>query len=118
LDCSAAPGRFCADYYGGSEVGAVTATDCNADQLAAYDFNVWFCGESNSGTRTNGVNSLLPSSVATVVCNDIDPPSGADDDACTNRSPHTVTIAWTEMNPNASAEQPTITQTVSLSMQP
>ena len=123
IDCNTAPVPYCGEYNNGS--GTITdASSCNADQMAAYDINVWYCGVTSGNSRAGGVMDYLPATddgtpTARITCQDTDPPSGSDADPCTNRSPHVITISWTEVNPSHDKNQPaTITQSISMTVQP
>ncbi len=115
IDCTTFPATYCGEYY---DDEVVNAASCNSTQLANYDLNVWFCGINADGTRAGGVQASLPQATATITCNDTDPPSGVDADVCTNGSPHTITLNWTELNPNRTAAQNTVTQTIAITIQP
>lgn len=113
IDCTTLPTPYCGQYYGSSSV--IAAASCTPTQLAAYDINVWFCGESSSSGRS-GIADSLPNATASITCNDSDV---ADADACTDGSPHTISLNWTEVNPNRTQGAPaTITQNISIYMQP
>lgn len=123
INCGTIPSPYCAEYSDSS--GSITAAEsCDADQMAAYDINVWFCGVRTGSSRAGGVLDYLPATdngtpTATIVCNDTDPPLGADTDPCTDRSPHVITVSWTEVNPTQDSDQPaTITQSISMTVQP
>lgn len=112
IDCTATPNPYCEEYYDGTN--NVAATTCTTAQLATHDLNVWFCGVSSAGTRRGGVTNTLASATATITCTDKDT---ADTDACTNRSPHTVTIGWTETNPQQGGAAATTTQSISMTIE-
>jgi len=116
VNCGAAPNPYCGEYYDGSDI--VAAQSCNATELAAHDINVWFCGQLNSGTRYGGVQNTLPQATVAITCTDVNPPSGVDADVCTNRSSyHTVTVGWSELNPDRSAGAgATVNQAISVSV--
>ena len=117
INCAVLPDPYCGEYHDGTDV--VAAQSCTSAQMATYDINVWFCGEASGATRRGGVRGLLPQASATITCVDTDPPSGADADACTNRSVHNIVISWSEQNPNRSnGADATVTQNISLTMQP
>ncbi len=118
INCAAAPNPYCGEYYDGTN--AVAAQSCTSAQMASYDINVWFCGERNSGTRRGGVQSILNGATATITCTDVNPPSGADGDDCTNRSSyHTISLSWSELNPDRSnGVAATVNQTIAISVQP
>lgn len=118
LNCNTLPAAYCSEYYSGTSDGLIAAASCNTTELATYDLNVWFCGESNNGARADGVRDILPSAQLTITCDDTNPPSGADADVCTNRSPHSISLRWTEINPHATTENRTVTQTISMTFQP
>jgi hypothetical protein len=67
--------------------------------MAAYDINVWFCGEQiGGGGRTAPLGTLFPQATATIICDDnLD---NADTDPCNNGSQHTLTLSWQEQNPD------------------
>ena len=113
IDCTTLPSPYCAEYHNGSSL--VTAENCNPAQLAAFDLNTWFCGPSSDGQRVSGVDDLLPQATFSIICNDSD---NSDADGCTNNSPHTLTIGWTEPNPNRSSADPTVSPSVSIVIQP
>jgi len=117
IDCLELPDPYCGDYYDETD-GAVAAATCTSSQLAAFDTKTWFCGVNSSGLLTGGVQAALPGASATITCADTDPPAGADADPCTDRSPHTISLSWTELNPNRSADAATVSQTISITIQP
>lgn len=117
IDCTAKPDPYCSDHSISSVVTA--AQTCTTAEMAAYDISVWFCGEYSNGVRRNGVDNILPEAAATITCVDTNPPAGADADACTDRSPHVVTVSWTELNTErGNTANPTFTKSVSVTMQP
>lgn len=116
INCGAFPATYCGEYYDGS--GVVNAASCNSTQLATYDVNVWFCGINAAGTRAGGVQAALPQAAATISCIDTDPPAGADADICTDGSPHSISLSWTEVNPNKTAVNDTVVQTIAITIQP
>lgn len=118
LNCAAFPNPYCGEYNDGS--ANVAAQSCTAAQMATYDINLWFCGERNGNQRRGGVQTLLNQASATITCSDVNPPSGADTDACTNRSSlHTITLNWSEPNPVAgNGAAATVNQTLSITVQP
>lgn len=112
IDCTAMPNPYCGEYYNG---GNTAAQSCTTAQMAAYDINVWFCGINSNGTRRGGVINNLPLATATITCADSD---GTDTDPCTNRSPHTITISWTENNPQKDdSGATTTTQSIAMTIQ-
>lgn len=117
LNCATVPNPYCGEYYDGVNNNA--AVSCTPAEMATYDLNVWFCGELNSGARRGGVQSILNSATATITCTDVNPPSGADVDPCTNRSSyHTITLGWSELNPDRSTgAATTLSQTISIMVQ-
>lgn len=115
IDCNTLPATYCGEYYDETN-GVVAAGNCNATEMAAYDINVWFCGVNSSGARISGVQQSLPQAAATITCIDTNP-TGGDADPCTNRSPHTVTVSWTELNPSREGAA-TIVQSISMDVQP
>jgi len=119
IDCSAAPAPYCSEYFNAGS-GAVAAASCTSDELADFDINAWFCGTltSTGGAPIGGVQSVLPQASATITCTDTDPASGADADPCTDRSPHTITLSWSELNPNRSAGTNPVTQSIAVTIQP
>jgi len=99
IDCTAMPNPYCGQYYDGSN--QVAAQGCNPQQMAAYDLNVWFCGErTGNASRAPGIVDIYPQAALTITCNDQNPASGADADPCTDGSPHTINFSWQEPNPN------------------
>lgn len=115
--CTALPSPYCGEYYGSG--GTVAAGTCNTTQMASYDFDVWFCGIGSPTGRQGGVQNALPQATATITCTDTEPLAGADADACTNGSPHVITVGWTELNPDQSTgAAANVAQTISLTMQP
>ncbi len=117
LDCSVTPNPYCGEYYNGS--ANVAAQSCTTAQMATYDLNVWFCGELNTSARRGGIQSILNQATATITCTDVNPPSGADGDNCTNRSSfHTISLNWSELNPDRNSGATTVNQTISISVQP
>ena len=115
INCAAAPATYCSAYYDGSN--QVAPANCTTAQMATFDLNVWYCGEVNSGIRIGGLNTTLPEGDATIVCNDVNPPSGDDGDACTFSSPHTIRVSWTEPNPQRNGPA-TIDQSVAIVITP
>jgi type IV pilus assembly protein PilV len=114
IDCTALPNPYCSEYHDGSN--NVAAASCTADQLAAYDINVWFCGENiGGGGRAGGVAAAFPNAVATITCLDA---LTTDADACTNSSPHTVTLSWSELNPDRSGGADIVTKSITITVQP
>ena len=120
IDCSAAPAPYCSEYYDAGSGSVVAAASCTPDQLADYDINAWFCGTltTTGGAPTGGVQSVLPQASATITCTDTDPPSGPDADPCTDRSPHTITLSWNELNPNRSGNSDPVTQSIAVTIKP
>lgn len=112
IDCDAEPAPYCSTYYDGSNT--VAAAACTPAQLAAYDINVWFCGEVHGDNREGGVSASLPQGSATIVCNDSDL---ADALPCTPGSTHTISLSWEEPNPQRNGPE-TVVQTISLNIQP
>jgi type IV pilus assembly protein PilV len=112
IDCSAPPATYCSAYFDGD--AAVAAASCTSAQLATYDVNTWFCGEVNSGARTGGVAGSLPQSSAAIACTDAD---GADADACSIGSTHTITLSWVEPNTQRNGDA-TVEQSISIILQP
>lgn len=78
--CNAPPNPIC-------DVNAA----CNTAQITTYDAFVAQCENA----------SVLPTGTISIVC--IDSDAGADGDACTDGSPHTITVAWNEMTPTGQA---------------
>ena len=117
IDCTALPAPYCGEYYDDTD-GAVAAANCTSSQLAAYDTKTWFCGVNTSGVLTGGVLATLPGATATITCNDTDPPAGVDADACTDSSPHTISVSWNELNPNQTGGAATTLQTIAVTIQP
>jgi len=114
VDCTTLPVKICEDYYDGSNM--IAAASCNPAEMAAYDINIWVCGELAGNARVGGVKNLFQNSNATVACVDTNPPSGADSDICTNRSPHRITINWNELKTSDKAND--INESLSLTIQP
>lgn len=113
IDCTTLPSPYCSEYNDGSS--NVAAESCNTTQMAAYDLNIWFCGVNAAGTRRGGVVNSLPQATASITCVDSDT---SDTDACTDRSPHIVTIGWTENNPQRDdAGTTATTQSISMTIQ-
>lgn len=115
IDCATVPATYCAEYFDGTD--NIDAQTCTGAQMATYDINVWFCGISNSNVRQGGVQAILPQATASITCTDTNPPSGADGDVCTDQSPHTITVGWTEPNPQRGGAA-TIQQSVVITIQP
>lgn len=117
INCAAAPAPFCSDNFNGGV--AVAAAACTPTEMAAFDLKEWYCGVFAGNTYVGGVANTLPSSPAptvSITCNDI---SAIDADACTDHSPHTITIGWIERNPDrSSGAAATVTQSVSMTIQP
>jgi type IV pilus assembly protein PilV len=114
INCNVVPEKYCAEYYDGTST-TVKADDCDSTEMATYDLNVWNCGVSSNGTRAGGLQQFLPGASAQISCIDTNP-AGGDADLCTDRSPHTITVSWTEINPDPKGE-PTITQNISMNVQ-
>lgn len=115
IACGTVP-TYCSDSYNGTV--AVTAASCSTTQMATYDINVWFCGVYTSGIRQGGVTATLPQATASIVCTDTEADvSSPDADACTDTSPHTISVSWIEPNPQREGPA-TIQQTVAITMQP
>ncbi|HEY5602339.1 MAG TPA: type IV pilus modification protein PilV [Gammaproteobacteria bacterium] len=112
INCGAFPATHCSEYY---NAGAQAATACTTAQMAAYDINIWFCGVNSNGARAGGVQAALPQAAATITCTDTNP-TGGDVDPCTDRSPHTITVSWSEINPDKSGAD-TVSQSVSMTIQ-
>lgn len=84
--CNAPPNPACDD---------VTAA-CDTAEITTYDAFVAQCENALA----------LPSGAVNIVCIDSDAGSGTPDgDLCTNGSPHTITVAWTEMTPTGQADK-------------
>ena len=86
LNCGATalPNPYCGDRNG------IPAAACTAVQIAAYDGFVWQCGEDRGdGTTVGSINTVLPQGGGSVVR----PVVGG---------PFTVTVNWTEVNPDRS----------------
>ena len=120
IDCTTLPTKYCAEQYSTGS-GMVAAQSCTPDELGAYDINVWYCGVNSDGTRKGGVQEYLPATddgtpSATITCIDTDPPGG-DTDPCSTKSPHQVTLSWSEINPSTEGDA-TITQSISMTVQP
>ncbi|MCW8825654.1 MAG: type IV pilus modification protein PilV [Gammaproteobacteria bacterium] len=104
IDCAAFPPTICEEFYdeGGNVV--TPATNCNVNDMAAFDINTWFCGGirdgGNPNVRSPGLNPLdpnaiLPMASATITCDDSDATSGTPDlDPCSPNSVHTITVNW------------------------
>ena len=119
INCNAVPAPYCGEYYDTGTGAVIAAASCNSTQLASYDISTWYCGVSSSGVLSGGVRSALPQASATITCIDTDPPAGADADPCTDRSPHTITLSWSELNPNRTAgAAATTTQSIAITIQP
>jgi len=114
VDCANLPAKYCEDHFDGSDM--VPASSCSPEEMATYDINIWICGEVSGESRVGGVKQLLPGSDATIACIDTNPPSGADSDICTNRSPHRITINWSGLKTNAKATD--INESLSMTIQP
>jgi len=117
IDCTTLPSPYCGEFFNASNA-VTSASSCNPTQMAAYDINVWFCGVSSVGNRAGGVIGTLPVATTTITCIDTNPPLGADTDACTNRSPHTITVSWSESNPAQGGTAATVVQNVRMTIQP
>ncbi len=113
INCGAFPDPYCGEYHDGSAV--VNAASCTSTEMATYDLNVWFCGVNSGGARAGGTQTILPTATATIICNDTDL---IDADLCTNGSPHTLSLSWTELNPNRTSADDTVTQTIAITIQP
>jgi len=118
IDCAVIPGTYCGEFYDTATSTITAAATCNPTQLATFDISIWYCGVQSSGVLTGGVQSVLPQASATITCVDTDPPSGADGDACTNNSPHVISLSWSELNPNRTSATASTTQTLAVTIQP
>ena len=114
VDCANPPEKFCEEHYDGSQV--VASASCTPAEMATYDINVWVCGRVSGDERVGGVKNLLANADATIVCVDTNPPSGADDDICTNRSPHRIVLNWNERKTSDNAHD--INESLSMTIQP
>lgn len=88
----AAPTTYCSDNYNGA---AVAAAACTRAQMVAFDETEWFCGVWRDGAAQGGFNTM-PGATAVIACLDSDTTDAA---ACTTHSPLTITLQWTERNP-------------------
>lgn len=96
-DCTIIPAPYCSQYYDGAN--QVPAASCTPANMAAYDINVWFCGEQlGGGARTTPLTTEFPQATVTIVC-DYDSDT-LDADPCTDGSRHTLTLNWQEQNPD------------------
>jgi type IV pilus assembly protein PilV len=94
INCAANPAPFCSN----SSLGPA-ATCTTAAQMAAFDAWVWACGlPPAGGAMRGGITNRLNNGTGSVTCNDN---NALDADACSPGSPHTVTISWSELSPNA-----------------
>lgn len=122
IDCNVLPVPYCEEFYNASTSAVTPAQVCTSDEMAAFDINVWFCGQAISsagtGIRAGGVQKLLPSALATIMCTDTNPGGVADADLCTNRSPHIISITWNEPNPIPDSDNPIVSQNLSMTIQP
>lgn len=127
IDCTAMPNPYCSEYYDGSSV--VAAQACTPADMAAYDINVWFCGENiGGGNRAGALSTAFPQAALTITCNDQNPPNDPadpsagtydDGDACTYGSTHTISLNWVELNPERRNGAPeTIARNFTLTIQP
>ena len=104
INCGALPLTLCEEFFD-EGLGVVTpAQNCNANDMAAFDINTWFCGNIrdglNANVRGNGLwanplnptASILPMASATITCTDSDPVG--DVDPCSPNSVHTITVNW------------------------
>lgn len=98
-DCTIIPAPYCSQYNNGANLNQVAAVSCTPAQMAAYDINVWFCGEQiGGGARTTSLGEIFPQATVTIVCDDnLD---NTDADPCNNGSQHTLTLSWQEQNPD------------------
>ncbi len=113
INCAALPAPFCSDYHNGA---SVAATSCTPAQLATFDINVWYCGVPTSGGRVGGIANILPSPSATITCTDSD---ASDANPCSINSSRTVTINWTEINPDRyEGAAATLNRSITVSMMP
>jgi type IV pilus assembly protein PilV len=118
INCAAIPATYCGEFYDTGTSTVTAATNCNPTQLATFDISTWYCGVPSGGVLTGGVQSVLPQASATITCIDTDPPSGADGDACTDNSPHIISLSWSELNPNRTNATASNTQTLAVTIQP
>lgn len=129
FNCAAMPNPYCSDTNGGN------AQACTPAQMAAFDLNIWFCGENNgAGGRFGGAVNTFQAPRLQIDCLDANPPNdpanpGAgtfdDGDPCTYGSPHSVIFSWNESDPDrdnvdqdGNGDPETITRTISLTIQP
>lgn len=120
IDCSVPPIPYCSEYFDSTSGAVIPAASCDSSQLATFDINAWYCGIplASGGAPTGGVQSILPQATASITCIDTDPPSGADADVCTDGSPHTISIGWSELNPNRTGGADTVAQNITVTIQP
>ncbi len=78
-DNDPAPTPFCATR------GGKPGISCTPEEMAFFDRFTIACSTQN----------LLPAGILTVTCQDADT---TDADPCTDGSPHTVTVAWSEVD--------------------
>lgn len=123
IDCSVLPAPYCSQYNTGSTLNQVAAAKCTPAEMAAYDVNVWFCGEqTGGGARTAPMSTLFPQATATIVCDDnLD---HTDAVPCNNGSQYTLALSWQEQNPdkmdlNGDGEpDDTIPKTITMTINP
>ena len=90
------------DADGDADSSVDIADTCTASEMAAHDAWVWACGTPTAnGVVQGGVTNILMDGFGTVVCNDL-ASAGADGDACSPGSPHTITVGWSVPNPDYS----------------
>lgn len=119
IDCSAPPVPYCSEYFDDTSSAVIPAANCDSSQLASFDISSWYCGipPSSGSAPVGGVQSILTDAAATITCVDTDPPSGADTDACTDGSPHTISLSWNELNPSQPGAA-TVAQNITVTIQP
>jgi type IV pilus assembly protein PilV len=83
---------LCSATSGGGDVDT-----CTSRQMAEADLYVFACGMGNNG----GVKNLLPGGSATITCNPLPDAGGV----CVPGSSLTVTISWTDVNPQAGDQE-------------
>jgi type IV pilus assembly protein PilV len=97
INCANQPNTICSDTPNSAGVAACNAAG-GANSMAAYDIFEFACGP----TGTGGVKNLLPTGSATINCAA----------PCAFGSPLTINVNWSEVNPQGTALNKTVTMVV------
>jgi len=97
INCAATPATVCSDTPNSIGVAACNAAG-GVNSMAAYDIFEFACGP----TGTGGVKNSLPGGSATIDCAA----------PCAFGSPLTINVNWSEVNPQGTALNKTVTMVV------